>query len=112
MNPPDVIKTQLLDDSIVLTLRIPEGHAAFNGHFPGHPILPGVVQLHWVMTLAQEHLGNFNPCTKSFQVKFTNVIQPGTVDLVLLRNNGRIVFEYKDQNKKYSSGVVHIGESS
>jgi len=38
------------------TLFLPENLVYFDGHFEDMPILPGVVQIHWAIELACEHL--------------------------------------------------------
>jgi len=39
------------------TLEVAADHPAFNGHFPGHPVLPGVVLLAELVTAAERLLG-------------------------------------------------------
>ncbi len=39
------------------TLEIAADHPAFDGHFPGHPVLPGVVLLAEVIAAAERLLG-------------------------------------------------------
>jgi predicted hotdog family 3-hydroxylacyl-ACP dehydratase len=40
-----------------LVLRIPEGTALCEGHFPGHPIVPGIAHLAWVERALGDLLG-------------------------------------------------------
>ena len=39
------------------TWRVPADHPAFAGHFPGHPIVPGVVLLDRAVQMAQRLRG-------------------------------------------------------
>lgn len=39
----DAVTDYTLGESITATRYLPEGDPAFKGHFPGHPILPGVL---------------------------------------------------------------------
>ena len=59
-------------------VEVPREHPAFPGHFPGHPLLPGVVLLGEVLELlsreAPEALGA-QPCISS--VKFLAPVRPG-----------------------------------
>ncbi len=43
--------------SISLSFSIPASHPALAGHFPGNPIVPGVVILDEVIQAAQQHSG-------------------------------------------------------
>lgn len=44
-------------DTQRFTLEVAADHPAFEGHFPGHPVLPGVVLLAEVVACAQRCLG-------------------------------------------------------
>jgi 3-hydroxymyristoyl/3-hydroxydecanoyl-(acyl carrier protein) dehydratase len=61
----------------VLELAIPESHGAFAGHFPGNPIVPGVMLLdesaHAIATICGL------PCTRCTIVsaKFLSAARPG-----------------------------------
>ena len=59
----------------MLTLTIPCDHASFSGHFPGNPILPGVLLLERVMAYAQSRItfGNYT----LLNVKFLASVGPG-----------------------------------
>lgn len=56
---------------------IPADHPAFAGHFPGQPILPGVLLLSRVMSLAQTHLGGRPQGCGLRNVKFVAAVAPG-----------------------------------
>jgi 3-hydroxymyristoyl/3-hydroxydecanoyl-(acyl carrier protein) dehydratase len=70
--------------------QVPLAHPSFAGHFPGHPILPGVVLLDHAMAFAQAAAagqgqagGDWAACTVS-QTKFLSPVAPGeTLTFVL-----------------------------
>ena len=72
---------------------IPLNHPCFPGHFPGQPILPGVLLLERVMSLAQTSLAQpLNECSV-YNVKFLAAVVPGdALDVQLARTN---LNEYK-----------------
>ena len=72
---------------------IPRDHPCFPGHFPGQPILPGVLLLERVMSLAQTSLARLlGECTV-YNVKFLAAVVPGeALDVQLTPTN---LNEYK-----------------
>ena len=44
-------------DQVARRYRFSDDFVGFAGHFPGHPILPAIVQLQCVVCLAGEHTG-------------------------------------------------------
>ena len=92
---------------------IPTDHPAFDGHFPGRPILPGVVLLSLVMqALAREpalrdRLGA-TPVIDS--VKFLAPVRPGARLVVQLAESGRGVgFEVLDGARCVARGKLVAG---
>ena len=81
---------------------IPVDHPCFPGHFPGQPILPGVLLLERVMSLAQASLGKpLNECTV-YNVKFLAAVMPGDVlDVQLTSTN---LNEYKFTIRIFQAG--------
>ncbi|WP_159471667.1 3-hydroxyacyl-ACP dehydratase [Dyadobacter sp. 3J3] len=61
---------------ILATISINPDHAIFAGHFPGSPILPGVLQLQIVKELLEKHLGRTLKMKTMRTTKFLNVINP------------------------------------
>ncbi len=59
------------------SLVFQEDFSAFDGHFPGNPVLPGIVQLASVRMLASQFLNQcLVPCRLS-NIKFREMIRPG-----------------------------------
>ena len=59
---------------------VPADHPAFAGHFPGHPIVPGVVLLDHAILLAEAlHGGAPASGWRVNQAKFLSPVGPGEV---------------------------------
>lgn len=105
---PQVHSTERTSDGVRLTLAVPATLEYFDGHFPGCPLLPGVVQIGWAIGLARQHLAVDGGFRSLSAVKFTRVIQPGaTVDLLLeLAAGPELSFEYQLDGLSCSGGRV------
>jgi 3-hydroxymyristoyl/3-hydroxydecanoyl-(acyl carrier protein) dehydratase len=77
-------------DGLRWTFRAPGADSLFfQGHFPGHPILPGVVALSWMLAAAERFLGRPLPAGELLNVKFQIVIEPGALlELTLAPQTG------------------------
>lgn len=97
-----------------LELVIEADNPWFEGHFPGQPILPGVVQIGWAVQFAFE-LHGLGPAVSSLeQVKFKRPILPGTrLTLHLIPGAGgqKLRYEYRDADTSYSSGTLDYGRA-
>ncbi|MGA7539893.1 MAG: hypothetical protein WBW93_14120, partial [Steroidobacteraceae bacterium] len=60
-----------------LALSIAATHPAFEGHFPGTPVLPGVVMLDEVIRAIERTEGGEPRCWRIASVKFLKVVGPG-----------------------------------
>ena len=81
---------------------IPVDHPCFAGHFPGQPILPGVLLLERVMSLAQNSLCQPPDEYTVYNVKFLAAVVPGDVlDVQLARTN---LTEYKFTVRIFQAG--------
>ncbi len=69
--------------------RVPADHPVFAGHFPGHPILPGVVLLDRALLLAQQRPGLGVAAWRVSQAKFLSPCGPGDVLEFVLQEGAR-----------------------
>ncbi|WP_300452454.1 hypothetical protein [Accumulibacter sp.] len=56
---------------------VPAGHPALTGHFPGRPIVPGVVLLDRALLFAEALLGRPGLAWQIAQAKFFRPVGPG-----------------------------------
>lgn len=66
--------------------RFLPGFAGFQGHFPGNPILPAIIQLATVRFVAERALGHGLAPALCKKIKFKGMIRPGnpvTVNLAM-----------------------------
>ena len=60
-----------------LALPIAADHPAFDGHFPGAPVLPGVVLLDETIQAIERATGGAPRCWRVASVKFLRAVAPG-----------------------------------
>ena len=105
----DLIKT---DTSLNADLMFLGDSAYFKGHFEHYPILPGVIQLHFVIKFIQSFFNKEIKAYDIFKLKFTNLILPDTfVHFELNKlNDNEFTFSYENGDVKYSVGKIAIKE--
>jgi len=104
------LPTVLAREGGQFTLFVPADLEAFTGHFPGDPILPGVVQVDWAIRLGAEVFGPLGPFSGLDQVKFLEPIRPGaTLTLDLALDRGSLKFQYSGAQGRITSGIARFG---
>ena len=88
----------------MIRLDIPHDHASFPGHFPGNPILPGVLLLERVMSYVQSQLTSPLQKYTLYNVKFLAAVSPGD-RLSLMLSEG------SSHEKHFSMHIVQDGEN-
>jgi acyl-CoA synthetase (AMP-forming)/AMP-acid ligase II len=88
-----------------LTLFIDPTLPQFDGHFPGHSILAGVVQLEWAELFGRERFGITGEFAGMEAIKFQRVITPSQrVTLSLAWAPGKLSFRYHSTQGPHASG--------
>lgn len=76
------------DSRQVFLLEVGSDWPVFEGHFPGRPILPGIVQVHWAVQFAQVFMDKPATPAEIKQLKFRNIFQPpGALQLELVKTS-------------------------
>ena len=91
---------QIEGNRIVGVKNVSVNEAYFQGHFPGHPIMPGVLQLEAIAQVAGilmlkklENMGKIAYFMSAESVKWRNPVRPGdvlTIDVELTKARGKI----------------------
>jgi len=105
---PHFLRTEIIDDGLLLSLKVPEDLSYFSGHFPDQAVLPGVVQVHWAGVLAKRIFG-VRDFAELKGAKFNSMILPEQeVELRLLLNSDKrlVKYSYQRGSEKFSSGSL------
>jgi 3-hydroxymyristoyl/3-hydroxydecanoyl-(acyl carrier protein) dehydratase len=108
---PEVREVRAAIGAVELDLAIPGNLAYLEGHFPGLPIVPGVVLIDWVIALAARHLPLRLEAAQTFVVKFRHVMRPGDLVTLSLRyaaGRRQLAFEYRNTAQPLATGMIDI----
>lgn len=106
---PVIIAERAQPGAVELELAIPHDLLYFRGHFPGVPVLPGVVQVHWAMQFARTRLDVPGEFAGIEGLKFQQVVVPGQAVSLLLEyraDRGSLSFCYSSAAGTHSRGRI------
>jgi 3-hydroxymyristoyl/3-hydroxydecanoyl-(acyl carrier protein) dehydratase len=88
---------------------VPPGHPVFAGHFPGRPIVPGVMLLEWVLAEVAQSTGRGTAQLRLREAKFFTPLSPA--DRAELRLDAsadapRCAFDIRCNGAPVARGVV------
>lgn len=110
---PERLSERQEDDQWLLELAVPVDLAHFSGHFPQTPVLPGVVQIDWAISLARQLIENLPPRFQGMEVlKFQQLARPGDRLQLTLRfdaQRSKLHFSYRNGDAPCSSGRILLG---
>jgi len=109
---PDVLAELIEGDAVVYDLRISPRLSHFSGHFPGFPILPGVIQVDWAVRFAQRHFAQVRDFQSIDKLKFMLPVRPGDAMRLTLAHEPerhRVQFTYQLDGRPCASGRIGYG---
>jgi 3-hydroxymyristoyl/3-hydroxydecanoyl-(acyl carrier protein) dehydratase len=104
---PQVQSAYATPSNVELALKVPEDLIYFADHFPGYPILPGVVQIAWVEHFSTLFFAITQPFLRMEVIKFVKIIQPGDELKLTLKWNispDKLQFNFRSELGVHSSG--------
>lgn len=105
---PEILGKHDIEHGIRLIVHVPADLSYFPGHFPAHPVLPGVVQLRWIEDLARQYAlidGEFRSLEK---LKFMRIISRDytvTLELTVPETNV-LQFQFVSEHGLHASGKM------
>lgn len=72
----EVERTCASEITLQATVRLNPEHDLFKGHFPGHPVLPGVCMLHIIKAIVQKDAGLSLSYSSIQSCKYVAVVKP------------------------------------
>ena len=88
-------------------LLVPHDLRYFDGHFPGAPVVPGVVQIKWAVAFGRKLLRAAPGFAGMKAVKFLEVMQPGvaaTLKLDYSEARAELRFSFESAAVRFSTG--------
>jgi 3-hydroxymyristoyl/3-hydroxydecanoyl-(acyl carrier protein) dehydratase len=115
---PAVVSASVDAHRAVYAIDIDADLHAFEGHYPGNPIVAGVVQVDWAMRFAREAFADalqpvdWDAFAGIDQLKFHQIIRPGErleLHLNWSAETGRLAFSFESESGRKSAGQIRLG---
>lgn len=107
---PEVLSERCSTRGVELELRVPSDLDCWPGHFPIRPIVPGVVQIDWVMRLAVRRIGGAR-LSRIQGLKFKRLMGPGQRFTLVLETDpgtGSFHFRLVHGDTLFSTGALRV----
>lgn len=102
---PQFLDVEQSDDRLVAQLAVLPGLEWFRGHFPGEPVLPGIIQTHWAVQISRAAFDQVTQPQRIKRLKFKQVVvPPQELELLLLRVGDDVQFAYSSSVGQHSEG--------
>lgn len=94
-----------------IRLEVPTGLACWAGHFPGRPMLPGVLQVDWVLRELEAWRGERPQLVALEGLKFKHPVLPGDALVLELVADDGVGFRFLRSGEIVSQGRVRLARA-
>jgi 3-hydroxyacyl-[acyl-carrier-protein] dehydratase len=79
-----VIESSKNEDGFIATIQFNAAHVVYAGHFPGHPVTPGVIQMQIVHELSENYFSKRLKLITMPQCKFLKILNPKETSQIIV----------------------------
>ena len=111
---PKLLAEKVENGGIFRHCVVPEDLVYLEGHFPDVPIVPGVVQIDWVMQALTHVLGEGIKLLRLEAMKFTSILEPGVeffIEIKPMEIHEKYQFRLWSEQTELSKGRIFIALS-
>ncbi|WP_269518806.1 ApeI family dehydratase [Alteromonas sp. BMJM2] len=104
---PQIFSVDSANNTVLITLCVPDKLKWFDGHFPEQKVLPGVVQVDWAGKIARALFVQDYAFQQLSNIKFKTMVMPDTaMQLELSFNTAKhsIKFTFFNETDSFSTG--------
>ena len=107
---PETLQEIRKGDILEHYCRVSSDLACLAGHFPDFPVVPGVLQVDWAMSLAADLLGAAPRVEEIESIKFRAPLRPGDHFRIRVRSapGDRIEFKVWSDDAEYARGRLRV----
>lgn len=80
-----ILETGYADGHLTTVIRLEPKHEIFDGHFPGNPVTPGVVQLQMVKEILENYFQRELKLMTMSRCKFLKILNPNDTPVLTIR---------------------------
>lgn len=80
----NILESSESSTGFITTIELNPSHIVYIGHFPGHPVTPGVIQLQIVQELLENHSSKKLKLISMPQCKFLKILNPKETPQILV----------------------------
>lgn len=88
-----VLKTSVREAGFSIYIKLNPDHIVYSGHFPGHPVTPGAIQLQIVHELLENQFGRKLKLKAMPRCKFLKILNPNETSHIVVH------FEFEEKEE-------------
>ena len=102
----EILQTSATQEGFISAIQLNPGHIIYSGHFPGHPVTPGVILMQIVHELLEKHFSRDCKLLTMHQCKFLKVLNPIETSRVIIHIGFKEADELLSVNARGENGTT------